>query len=61
MRNGDVILQVGGRPVADPAELSAALEQALKKRPADAIDLVVLRGAETRMLYLEPYWLTEPQ
>lgn len=61
LRNGDVILQVGGRPVADPAELSAALEQALKKRPADAIDLVVLRGAETRMLYLEPYWLTEPQ
>lgn len=59
LRNGDVIVALEDRPLAHPAELAAALERRLKQHPDAAMSLTVLRGAETRILYLEPHWLME--
>ncbi|HEX5757071.1 MAG TPA: PDZ domain-containing protein, partial [Arenimonas sp.] len=59
LRNGDVILALAGQVVDTPAVLSETLERALKSDPGAAITLTVLRGAETRMLHLDPFWLSE--
>lgn len=59
LRNGDVILALAGERVDSPAALSRRLDQQLAAHPTASIPLTVLRGPETRILYLEPYWLTE--
>ena len=58
LKRGDVIVSLGERPVDNPAELSAALEQALASPGTGLIPLQVIRGNQTRILYLERYWLT---
>jgi S1-C subfamily serine protease len=40
---GDVIVEIDGRPIRDPSELLGALE---KRKPGDAVRLVVLRAGE---------------
>jgi serine protease Do len=57
LRRGDVIVRLGEAPVSNPAELSAALEQALAAPGTGLIPLQVIRGNQTRILYLERYWL----
>jgi serine protease Do len=58
LKRGDVIVSLGERAVADPGELSAALENALAAPGTGLIPLQVIRGNQTRILYLERYWLT---
>jgi serine protease Do len=58
LKRGDVIVSLGERAVADPGELSAALEHALAAPGTGLIPLQVIRGNQTRILYLERYWLT---
>ena len=57
LRRGDVIVRLGEAPVSNPTELSAALEQALAAPGTGLIPLQVIRGNQTRILYLERYWL----
>jgi serine protease Do len=57
LKRGDVIVSLGERPVDNPTELSAALEQALAAPGTGLIPLQVIRGNQTRILYLERYWL----
>jgi serine protease Do len=58
LRRGDVIVRLGEAPVSNPTELSAALEHALAAPGTGLIPLQVIRGNQTRILYLERYWLT---
>jgi serine protease Do len=57
LKRGDVIVSLGEHAVNNPTELSAALEQALAAPGTGLIPLQVLRGNQTRILYLERYWL----
>ncbi|MEO8161853.1 MAG: PDZ domain-containing protein, partial [Arenimonas sp.] len=57
LRRGDVIVRLGESPVSNPTELSAALEKALAAPGTGLIPLQVIRGNQTRILYLERYWL----
>ncbi len=59
LQGGDLVIRLGDRPVRDLAGLSAALDAALATGNGRVIPVQVIRGAETRILYLERYWLTE--
>ncbi|KFN50860.1 PDZ domain-containing protein [Arenimonas composti] len=59
LAGGDVIVAVGGRVVRDLDSLVAAVDAALAEGNGSVIPLQVIRGQETRVLYLERYWLTE--
>jgi serine protease Do len=57
LQRGDVVIRVGTEPVSSPAQLVRALEKALADSGDELIPLQVIRGNETRILYLERYWL----
>ena len=58
LRRGDVVTHLGHEAVGTPTELSRALETALAASGSDnQIPLQVIRGNQTRILYLERYWL----
>lgn len=59
LQGGDIIISLAGEDVRDPPGLAAALDAALAKGNGSVIPLQVIRGGETRILYLERYWLTE--
>ncbi|KAA2286137.1 PDZ domain-containing protein [Arenimonas fontis] len=59
LKTGDLIVHLGDQPVRDLDGLAAALDAALGEGNGRVIPLQVIRGAETRILYLERYWLTE--
>ena len=59
LQGGDIIISLADQPVRDLPGLAAALDTALAKGNGSVIPLQVLRGPETRILYLERYWLTE--
>ena len=50
---------VDGVETGGPAGLAQALDKALAKGNGSVVPLQVIRGGETRILYLERYWLTE--
>ena len=54
-----MIVRLGEQDVRDLAGLQAALDAALAKGNGRVIPVQVLRGQDTRILYLERYWLTE--
>jgi serine protease Do len=57
LQRGDVVISVGDQPVSSPTELVRALDKALAEPGDGLIPLQVIRGSETRILYLERYWL----
>jgi len=57
LKRGDVIIQLGDRSVSTPDELSKALDHSLALAHGGLIPLQVIRGSQTRILYLERYWL----
>ncbi|KFL38111.1 PDZ domain-containing protein [Arenimonas donghaensis] len=59
LKRGDIIVRLGDQVVRDLPGLQAALDAALENGNGRVIPLQVLRGAESRILYLERYWLTE--
>ncbi len=59
LNGGDIIISLGGAPVRDLTGLAQALDAALAKGNGSVVPLQVIRGGETRILYLERYWLTE--
>jgi putative serine protease PepD len=48
--NGDVIVSIDGRPVRDPNDVSAAIEN---KRPGDTVQVEVLRDGQRRTIDVE--------
>jgi serine protease Do len=58
LRRGDVITRLGQREVHNPTELSQALDQSLAASEDGLIPLMLIRGNQTRILFLERYWLT---
>jgi serine protease Do len=59
LKGGDIIIRLHDQPVSDLSSLSRALEAALANGNGSVIPVQVIRGSETRILYLERYWLTE--
>ena len=59
LNGGDIIINLGGAPVRDLTGLAQALDAALAMGNGSVVPLQVIRGGETRILYLERYWLTE--
>ena len=59
LQRGDIIVRLGKQAVHDLDSLRTALDAALDNGNGRVIPVQVLRGAETRILYLERYWLTE--
>jgi serine protease Do len=59
LQGGDVIISLADTPVRDLPGLAKALDAALAAGNGSVIPLQVIRGQETRILYLERYWLTE--
>lgn len=57
LQRGDVVVSLGDRDVATPGELSKALDLALATPGNALIPLQIIRGSQTRILYLERYWL----
>ncbi len=57
LKRGDVITRLGDKDISTPAELSKALEAMLQAHGSGLIPLQVIRGSQTRILYLERYWL----
>lgn len=59
LQGGDLVVRLGELPVADLGGFARALDAALARGNGRVIPVEVIRGAETRILYLERYWLTE--
>lgn len=59
LQRGDIIVRLGKQAVTGLGSLRTALDAALENGNGRVIPVQVLRGAETRILYLERYWLTE--
>ena len=57
LRRGDVITHLGNQAISTPNQLSKALETALASQGDNLIPLQVIRGTQTRILFLERYWL----
>jgi serine protease Do len=57
LKRGDIITRLGGDAVGSPAQLSQALEKSLDTPGNALIPMQVIRGSQTRILYLERYWL----
>lgn len=53
--DGDLVLEVGGKPTPDTKSLREALE-AVRETKASAVVFKVLRGIHTRYLEIEPKW-----
>ncbi|MBS0456252.1 MAG: PDZ domain-containing protein [Proteobacteria bacterium] len=58
LRNGDIVLSLGGRPTVDLDGFGAALTQALRDG-TQTIPFLIMRGAEARLLYLDRSWLQD--
>ncbi|HLS84600.1 MAG TPA: PDZ domain-containing protein [Arenimonas sp.] len=61
LKPGDLVIRLGEQAVTDLDSLGKALDAALAQGNGRVIPLQVIRGAETRILYLERHWLTEPR
>jgi S1-C subfamily serine protease len=57
LQRSDIITAVGYVATPNLQTLSSALEQSLKSTTKALIPITVIRGSESRVLYLDPYWL----
>ena len=57
LKRGDVITHLGNQAISTPIQLSKALETALASPGDNLIPLQVIRGTQTRIVFLERYWL----
>jgi S1-C subfamily serine protease len=57
LQRSDIITAVGYVATPNLQSLSSALEQSLKSPSKALISITVIRGSESRVLYLDPYWL----
>ena len=55
LREGDLLVRLGGTAVVDLAGFEAALASA-ESAGADKLSFLVMRGAETRLLFVDAPW-----
>lgn len=55
LKTGDLVVRVGGTPVADVGAFEAAMRQVVAARPA-VVALYLRRGPRTHFVFLEPDW-----
>ena len=55
LRPGELILEIGGETVADVDDFRRIMDAIAESKPA-RLEVVTLRGASTRVLYIEPEW-----
>ncbi len=57
LNRSDIIIRVGKTDVDNVESLRKALDLALSAKSNALIPIIVIRGSENRVLYLDPYWL----
>ncbi|MGH8105251.1 MAG: PDZ domain-containing protein, partial [Arenimonas sp.] len=57
LKRSDIIVRIGKTDVENVEGLKKALEIALAANTNTLIPIIVIRGSENRVLYLDPYWL----
>ncbi len=57
LNRSDIIIRVGKTDVDNIDSLRKALDLALSAKSNALIPIIVIRGSENRVLYLDPYWL----
>jgi serine protease Do len=58
LQRSDIITRVAKTDITNVETLSKALDTALAAKSAALIPIIVIRGSENRVLYLDPYWLS---
>lgn len=57
LKRSDIIVRIGKSDVQNIESLQKALDVALAANSNTLIPIIVIRGSENRVLYLDPYWL----
>jgi len=57
LNRSDIIIRLGKTDVVNVETLRKALDLALSAKSNALIPIIVIRGSENRVLYLDPYWL----
>ena len=58
LQRSDIVIRVGKSNVENVESLRKALDTALATKSSALIPIIVIRGSENRVLYLDPYWLS---
>lgn len=59
LQRSDIIIRVGQNDVNNLESLRKAIDAALAVKSDALIPIIVIRGSENRVLYLDPYWLSK--
>jgi S1-C subfamily serine protease len=59
LQRSDIIIRVGQSDVSNLESLRKAIDAALAVKSDALIPIIVIRGSENRVLYLDPYWLSK--
>jgi S1-C subfamily serine protease len=58
LQRSDIIVRVGKNNIDNVESLRKAVDSALAVKSNALIPIIVIRGSENRVLYLDPYWLS---
>ncbi len=58
LQRADVVIRLGKNDVDSVESLRKGLDAALASKSNALIPIIVIRGSENRVLYLDPYWLS---
>ena len=58
LQRADVVIRLGKNDVDSVESLRKGLDAALASKSSALIPIIVIRGSENRVLYLDPYWLS---
>ncbi len=59
LKRSDIIVKLGKTSINNVEDLRKALDAELAAKSNALIPIIVIRGSENRVLYLDPYWLSK--
>ena len=59
LKRSDIIVRLGKTAIDNVEDLRKALDAELATKSNALIPIIVIRGSENRVLYLDPYWLSK--
>lgn len=59
LKRSDIIVKLGKTTINNVEDLRKALDAELAAKSNALIPIIVIRGSENRVLYLDPYWLSK--
>lgn len=59
LKRSDIIVKLGKSAINNVEDLRKALDAELAAKSNALIPIIVIRGSENRVLYLDPYWLSK--